>query len=251
MNDEHVFDLIPAYALGCLDPDETNQVEVHLAQCVDCKQEWTSYQAVLNSLALSPSQVNLPRHLKGSIIKAIENPQPRLPLRHLVRAPTAVGGQRQGSWQAWVKTLLPVWGIASLVLILALGMTNVLLWQKVQTASQPGKILFSDFQIVPLKGTSAAPQASGILVISNDGLAGSLNVEGLQSLDPAYQYQLWLIDQGKRTSGGVFSVNSQGYGSLMVNSSRPLIEYGSFGITIEPAGGSSGPTGDKVLGGNL
>ena len=251
MNDEHVVDLIPAYALGCLDSDELDQVEAHLAQCGMCSQEWTSYQVVLNNLASSPSQVNPPRYLKQSILKATGLSQARLPLRQPGRTFNMKGARRLGTWQTWVRSLLPAWGIASLVLLIGLGITNVLLWQQVQSSPQPGNIVFSDFQIVSLAGTSAAPQANGILVISRDGLAGSLNVDGLQPLGSAYQYQLWLIDQGKRTSGGVFSVDPQGYGSLKVNSPRPLIEFGSFGITIEPAGGSPGPTGDKVLGGNL
>jgi anti-sigma-K factor RskA len=62
---------------------------------------------------------------------------------------------------------------------------------------------------------------------------------------------LWLINEGKRTSGGVFSVMDNGYGVLIVNSSKPLSTYQNFGITIEPFGGSSGPTGDKVLGGKI
>jgi len=251
MNDEHVFDLIPAYALGCLDPDEKNKVEKHLAQCSICREEWASYPAVVNSLALSLSQVNPPRHLKESIIKAAELRQSRLPIHPSARMPDAVRAQKRGVRQSWVKTLLPAWGIASLLLVLVLGITNLLLWQQVQKVSQPGKITFSDYQIIPLNGTSSAPNASGIFVISHNGLAGSLNVDGLKPLDATHQYQLWLIEQGRRTNGGVFSVNRQGYGSLKVNSSRPLIEYNGFGITIEPAGGSSGPTGDRVLGGNL
>jgi anti-sigma-K factor RskA len=251
MNDKHVFDLIPAYALGCLDPDEKNQVEAHLVECALCKDEWTSYLAVVDRLAVSPSQINPPRHLKESIMGAVEGNPARPPLRQKSPVPEVNRPTVGRRWQDWVRMLLPVWGIASLVLVIALGVTNILLLQQVQNKPQPGKIIFSDFQIVPLSGTSSAPKATGILVISQDGMAGSLNVDGLQPLDPAHQYQLWLIDQGKRTSGGVFSVNQQGYGSLKVNSSRPLVDYGSFGITIEPAGGSPGPTGDKVLGGNL
>jgi len=36
-----------------------------------------------------------------------------------------------------------------------------------------------------------------------------------------------------------------------VQANQPLDTYQSFGITIEPNGGSPAPTGKKVLGGNL
>jgi anti-sigma-K factor RskA len=93
--------------------------------------------------------------------------------------------------------------------------------------------------------------ATGILVINQEGTLGTLVVNGLTKLDPSQQYQIWLIKDGIRTSGGVFSVFGSGYGYLYIRSPEPLGSYTSFGVTIEPKGGSPGPTGDKVLGGNL
>ena len=72
----------------------------------------------------------------------------------------------------------------------------------------------------------------------------------MEPLDDAQQYQLWLIRDGERTSGGVFSVSQSGYTAMQVYSREPLASFDAFGITIEPYGGSPGPTGDKVLGGD-
>ena len=85
----------------------------------------------------------------------------------------------------------------------------------------------------------------------HDGDHGTLVVDSLAPLGQDQQYQLWLIQDGERTDGGVFSVNPEGYGSLWVETPQPLSSYSAFGITIEPAGGSPGPTGDKVLGSAL
>ena len=60
-----------------------------------------------------------------------------------------------------------------------------------------------------------------------------------------------IIRDGQRASGGVFAVNDEGYGVLEVSSPDPLASYSAFGVTIEPEGGSPGPTGDKVLDGGL
>jgi anti-sigma-K factor RskA len=106
-------------------------------------------------------------------------------------------------------------------------------------------------RVVALAGTEAAPAATGTIVISGDGEYGTLVVDGLPPLDAARQYQLWLIEDGQRTSGGVFSVSSEGYGAMEIASPEPLSRYSAFGITVEPAGGSPGPTGDKVLGSAL
>jgi anti-sigma-K factor RskA len=32
---------------------------------------------------------------------------------------------------------------------------------------------------------------------------------------------------------------------------EPLLKFQAFGITVEPTGGSPGPTGEKVMGGEL
>jgi anti-sigma-K factor RskA len=90
-----------------------------------------------------------------------------------------------------------------------------------------------------------------MLFLSKNGEYGTLMVDHLPPLGQDQQYQLWLIKDGKRTSGGVFSVNLDGYGSLWVTSPEWLANYSALGITIEPTGGSPGPTGAKVLGGNL
>ena len=78
-----------------------------------------------------------------------------------------------------------------------------------------------------------------------------LTVAGLPVLSPEQQYQLWLIVDGQRASGAIFSVNEDGWAKVSVDSERPLAEYGAFGITIEPTGGSPGPTGERVLGHEL
>ena len=86
-------------------------------------------------------------------------------------------------------------------------------------------------------------------MLSMDGDHGTLVVDGLPVLTEAEQYQLWLIRDGERTDGGVFSVDRRGYGSMWVHADEPLDSFDSFGVTLEPAGGSPGPTGPRMLGG--
>jgi anti-sigma-K factor RskA len=74
----------------------------------------------------------------------------------------------------------------------------------------------------------------------------------LPPLAPDRAYQLWLVNKdGQRVSGGVFSVDAEGYGWLKVWTPQPLGVYQRAGITVEPLDGSPGPTGARVLGGDL
>ncbi len=136
-----------------------------------------------------------------------------------------------------------------MALIVVLMVSNLVLLGQVSTLKSAGGE--TALRVINLAGTSNAPQATGVIIMSKNGEQGTLVVDRLPALDPKHQYQLWLNKPGERDSGGVFSVDDAGYASLWVWSRDPLAEYTSFGITVEPAGGSPGPTGQKVLGGSL
>jgi anti-sigma-K factor RskA len=238
--EEHVFDLLPGYALDCLDPEEKEQVSVHLDTCARCRHELQTYAAVVGQLPMAVSEHQPPPGLKAKIMQEVKSAQPN--------AQELPG---PGWWQRFTgafRLSTPAWGLAGLVVILVLAASNLFLWQRLNKLESTGEHALIT---VALNGTDAAPQATGLLIISDDGAQGTMIVDGLPDLGQAQQYQLWLIQDGKRTSGGVFSVDSQGYGRLMIASPAPLNSYSAFGVTIEPAGGSPGPTGSKVLGGEL
>ncbi len=239
----HVTDQIPAYALDCLDQQEASQVEAHLTVCAACRAELKAYKATAAYLGLVAPQVQPPPRLKASILRRVKEPQ----AAHAQQAPQKIGAPEL--WirvYRWIMNSGPILVGVSLLLIIALAASNMVLYRQVQGLRQS-----SEFHLVALKGTTNAPGASGIMVISQEGQAGTLIVDGLPALSTAHQYQLWLIKDGKRTSGGLFYVGQSGYGFLAVQSPGSLLDFSSFGITVEPTGGSPGPTGAKVLGGNL
>jgi anti-sigma-K factor RskA len=236
MDESHVIDDIPAYVLGALNAERLHQVEVHISGCSECRNEMVSYQIVAGNLSYLMPQRDLPPGLRSSILQKVsqvENEKP-MPIKERVRL--------------WFSPLAsPAWGGVSLVLIFILAVGNIFLFQQ----SRLTKESQSDFRIVSLAGQKNALGASGVIVMSGDGNFGTLVVDNLPVLDPTKQYQLWLVKEGKRTSGGVFSVFDTGYGILVVKSQQPLSMYDTFGVTIEPAGGSNGPTGNKVLAGTI
>jgi anti-sigma-K factor RskA len=238
--EEHVIELIPAYAMDCLDEAEADLVKEHLAVCSVCRAELKSYQEVVDDLAFAAPLVEPPARVKQALMDRVQ----------AQGSSVARIDDKRSAWQGlmmMLRRISPVWSMASLVLVLALVTSNILLWSQVNrlNAAQP-----PNMQLINLKGTNAVPGASGLIVISTDGRHGTLVVDDLPVLNQAQQYQLWLIKDGQRTSGGVFSVSPDGYGSLWVSSPEPLAGYSSFGVTVEPSGGSPGPTGEKVLGGN-
>jgi anti-sigma-K factor RskA len=230
---KHLSELIPAYALDCLDDDEAELVTTHLADCLDCRAGLESYRLVVDELAYTVPEATPPAGLGDCLLAAVK--------------PVPAKSPSQPWWQALVDLFrrpVPAWSLVGVVaLLLVLGVW-LIAWAEPATKPQ------ASMQTVALFGTEAVPDAHALLVIGSHGDEGGLVVEDLPVLDVDHQYQLWLVDRnGQRTSGAVFSVDADGYGATMVISPLPLTSYAAFGVTIEPAGGSPGPTGQKVLGG--
>lgn len=237
---EEIAELLAAYALDALSPDDAGRVAEHVAGCRACQAELRAYRAVADRLPLAAPLAQPPARVKQALMR-------RVAARQAPRLAAAQPGARTRGWREWLVRLSPAWSAVSLVLVIALAASTFALWRQLDALRPTPQV--GALRQVQLTGTQAAPEATGLLVLSLDGEYGTLVVDRLPALDRERQYQLWLLRDGQRESGGVFSVGADGYASLSVQSSQPLASYSSFGITIEPAGGSPGPTGERVLGG--
>lgn len=233
----HVLDLLPAFALGSLEADETRRVEDHLLNCLICRDESNAFRAVAGQLGFAAPVAFPSPDLKERLLERVRS----APAHKRLASPTP-------SRPLWER-LLPVWGVASLLLIVALAGFNLILWQRLnqlEFSTAPGGM-----RAVPLSAPDAASPATGFVLISADGDSGALVVDGLPPLGEDQQYQLWLIRDGQRTSGAVFSTDEKSYGGTRIQAPLSLLQYSAAGITIEPAGGSPQPTGKQVLAGPL
>ena len=233
----HIIDQLPDYVLGCLDQAEAVQVTGHVADCPTCQIELTAYQAVSDQLVLALPEREPPANLEDRLIAGLSAPSP------------SASSRPKLLWSSLIRRLSglgPGWGMAGIALILILSATVVGLWQRVAQLEQ--QMQAGQHYAIDLIGTEAAQQATGFIIADARNQQNLLVVHDLPSLPEAQQYQLWLIKDGHRTSGAVFSVSPAGYGWTEITAPLPLSDYASFGVTIEPAGGSPGPTGAKVLG---
>ena len=105
-----------------------------------------------------------------------------------------------------------------------------------------------------LTGADATRHAYGMIMCCRtiDGeTTALLSVYNLAPLPKDQVYQVWLLKGDERYSGGVFTVDSTGFGLGVVIPAAPLAEFDAIGITVEPAQGSGGPTGTHVLTGEF
>jgi len=234
---EHVTDWLPAYVLHCLTDEEMALVAKHLASCPACQAELHSYQAAADELPLALVQTAPPPALKDRLMQEIRSRQMKDP------DPSAMSFWPRLA--AFFRRTAPAW---SLVVILLLAVVNVSLWNRLNQVNSHSA---TTMRMIPLVNSIDSPAAVGALIMDPGGIYGTLVVDSLPALDSTRQYQVWLVRDGARTSGGVFSVHSDGYASLEILAPLPLIQYDSIGITIESAGGNPAPTGSKILAGDL
>ncbi len=237
MSDKHVFDSLPAYALDCLETEDAMHVTQHLITCAQCRDELLSFRTVVEHLALAVPEHIPPSALKTQILQAVQPEIRSQPARSLLRQ----------WWQqalAGFRPVAPAWSLASFVVIIGLGITTAIFWQRANDLEQ--FYLTQDFQMVKLECTHIVPEATGQIVISNDGEVGSLAVAHLPVLGTGQVYQVWLTMDGRQMNGGTFTVNAQGYAVLNITSPQSLLDCGIH-ITIESEQGSGQPAGETVL----
>lgn len=237
MNDtphQEMQDLLAAYALGSLEADETARVAAHLETCPACREELAAYEAVTDMLATAVPLVTPPPALKARLMARTQT---------AVVPPQTHHQSIKEYWQRWrpAHWRSASWRPALALVVLVLAVTALIIWQQNRPAT-PAQFT--------LTATEHAPEATGVITVAADGTA-TLTITNLPPLTAEQQYQLWLIRDGQRDSGAVFSVNADGSAQVTIQATRPFASYQAFGITIEPAGGSPGPTGERVLGFNL
>ena len=110
---------------------------------------------------------------------------------------------------------------------------------------------FNTASVSLLRGQGTTWKARGMMMVSRSEPRAVLLTVNLPPLPDDKEYQVWLISGGRKYSGGLFRVDSTGFGKVVIIPVVPFSEIDALGITIEPAGGSHGPTGVNVLKGDL
>jgi anti-sigma factor RsiW len=242
-------DNLAAYSLDALDVEEINALESHLATCLDCPTELAGYREIaeglLHSILLTAPPARLRRKLANqlpSVQDRISGLLPRI-LNHLPLGQFAV--------------------TALLVILLSLNIFSALQIRDLQRQQRALVQRLSDERValvmLAYPGTQAlevsadVQSLTGSVLVHKDMTTAVLVLQNLPRLAAGQTYQIWLVDaNGNRMSGGLFiSSEGQDYTTASIQASDPIGQYIAIGVTIEPAGGSDQPTGERVLVVNL
>ncbi|MBX3050204.1 MAG: anti-sigma factor [Caldilineaceae bacterium] len=255
-----VLALIPAYALGATDPEETRLVQMGLAGCPDAAAALADYTALAEQMHFAAPRVAAPEHLAQRLQAAL-SPQSAPPGTPHTAKTVEKQPKRGGLSQLWT---FPSLGFAAAALALLLLITSNLYWSNryndlaaqqslLQRQLQQQTTLVTFLRAGQMERRELAsasgglPESRAILMYQPTAQQALLFAEGLPPLSPDQVYQLWLVKDDNRISGGLFQVDANGYGLLLIDAPLGLGSYDRMGVTPEPAGGSPGPTAPAVV----
>lgn len=239
--------LIPALALDGTPEGLDSDLAAHLEQCPHCRQELAAHRRIAGLLPLTaPDALPDPR-LRADVVEAVAAAavgRPRRSRGSWLRLPRLAGGALRRGLAAALALLLVGWG----------GLAQYQQWSAGRLQAQQSRLLaaiLADPQLLRFPLVAESPGGSGALLATPDDAQAALVVSGLPPLPEGMVYQLWIVRDEQRTSGGTFVVGPRGEGTLLVTLPAPLASIDRVGVTLEPAGGSPAPTSGRVIGGSL
>jgi anti-sigma-K factor RskA len=243
-NCQQIEPLLPAYALGALDRADFESVEQHLEGCSKCQADLTQYQAMADDLLLATPPIEPPQKLRETLANS-------LPAAAHEKKPQHTARRR--------RRLIS--GLAYAAAVVVLVAANLIQMNNVQElAAAQQKLDEQNRAFEAAIAMMASPETdfisidqgsiSGLFMFYAEGNQAVLNLQGLMPVLEQQSYQIWLIRPDQtRVSAGVFRIDKAGEDFIIEISSPEAFEtYTGMGITVEPAGGSLGPTGPRVIG---
>lgn len=251
-------DLAGPYALEILDADERRIFERHLPLCAECQRAVADARAVAAALAHTVAPVDPPAALRARVLQAATAAAP---------TPSSVRPNRAGVFPWWLAAAASIaaivsglgwWNAADRLArtereLQAARQTLAAAQSRVADAQSVADRLTRELSVlsapdvvrVDLKGQPAAPAATGRVYWSRSRGA-TFTAANLPPLDAGRVYQLWFVTAGAPVSAALVIPDPAGRSETVLPSPAG-IEPTAFALTVEPAGGSPGPTGAMLL----
>lgn len=265
MLDRHVDDLVDAYALGSLEPEEVDAVERHLDNCPDCRTLAVAARETTERLLTAGPLIAPPPALKQRVMDRIRAERAQSaagaeqPTANDEHAPPLHHVTPEDAPQHHIAPEAPKHHVAPEHAAHAgrfRRAMSILFNASQQDEAVVGDVLRGllsepDCVIWPVAGTPDAPDASARLIGSPSRRDAVIITTGLGQPEAGQAYQVWFLRDGKPVPNAMFTVDRTGRGSRLVVARDPLSVYDTVAITPEPEEGSLAPTGPIVLAGAL
>lgn len=237
---DDILDLLTAYALGVIEPDEIARVSALLVEQPELRTTLAELRATADMLPYGLPETSPPAELRQRVLDHAtgrSTPATSSP-------PRRVANRMRG----WVLGLSGIAAVA--VLAAAIGWAQ-LFQTREQLAQSRAELVQTQAQVADAQVliASLTGDGSSASILRTRG-GETVLIAQLPPLQPGRVYQLWRI-QGSNSpaSAGLFHVSAQGYTTAALPDGQQPQAGETVAVTNEPDGGSPGPTSKPLIAG--
>jgi len=230
---EEYKDLVAAYVLGAIPPEELAEAAHHIASCTTCLEEAKSHSDVIDELALTIDPAPLPAGFADGVLALAQRREPAPS-----ETPEPAGAQVRPFRPFRRPALSGILAAAAAVIIGVLGAGFLDARSDLQRSRQVISALTAERGLA-LTGTGGS---EGHMVPTENGALFA--AVGLPEPPAGRTYQLWALQNEGPLSLGTFGVED---GEAVVRIEDPVEGVDGMAVTVEPEGGSEQPSTDPVM----
>ena len=261
---EHCRDELPEYALGHADPVAAAAVDEHLAACVVCRRELAEVESAWSAIALALPPATPRPEVFARIVERIEAADGAAPRRSQRSTNTGATSpltprQRILSYVVAASVCFALVGGSLYLKYAGQGVAPADqladqavrdLAQRLGNLQQLERMLNTgNVKLASLTPANSRDHASAYVVWDYPNKQWHFYALGLPAAPARQTYQLWAVaGDSAPLAGPTFTVGVDGVGGTVADfpTLAPRTAVKAV-VTLEPAGGSSSPTGDPLL----
>lgn len=280
----HPLELLEAYALDALEPEESFQVEAHLDWCGPCSREAARLQESVARLELMAQRTQPPTELQARLMHSLDTGSEDSQEFSFSPPVAASNGSNSLFWKPAVRFLMPVAAMIMVGLFSAAMVHNVRLSDRTDgleqqnstlaaqvglsiTENQLEKQLMEDklnqLQLtsywlanpanhpLALNTSQSAAGSKGVLLSAKDGSGAIIMVTNMKTHTPGSTYQVYLMRQGNRVWVAEVKVDDQGWGSKAYWPEESLYRFDKIELVSQTVQGAAASSADMVMEANI
>ncbi|HEU5424351.1 MAG TPA: anti-sigma factor [Nitrolancea sp.] len=243
----HVHDLIAPYVLGALEPDELEEVELHLLHCPACQALVDEERQVALLLPYLAPPREVPRRARRQLLGRLHDDEPAPAGSLASRIPIGV--------------LRISWFAATVAAVLALIFAVHSYQMQNQITSQNNQLLTLEGQqetvvsfvaehggfATRLQDTGMGGSAQGAIIVDPNGNSAMMVVDGLTKPRPGHAYVVWVVRGQDHVKVGLLPVDNQGHAVLRIVLPEAVVSFDSIIVTDESGPAVAFPSGTHLL----
>jgi anti-sigma-K factor RskA len=256
-------DLLTAYALDAIDPDDGQALAEHLGTCSECRDEVIALREAGSLLAHASPAAAPGDHVRAQILNKVR-------AEAVPSQPAQVVQMPQRSKPLWPNLLRMAAAIALLASVGLFWYRDLRLQVEIRQLSRQVETQQNEIQRnrdlmarqkevlallnsdaatkIQLMGSETAPNARATLMFDKKTGRAVLLTEGLPMTSGDKAYEVWFIPKGHSPMPGkMFTVDASGHAMISEQMPSEAMNGAVIAITVEPKNGSAAPTGAIYL----